>query len=97
MARAKVYNWTGWAPRGIDPPGKRRQVHCAVATATKKAFKELTNTTEAGMPWIHVNDIGRASVGSAVIQAAIAEPGTIFWEDRVDGETIIKPYGQEYK
>lgn len=85
MARkAKLFQWTGWAPSDVSKfNGRKCQVSCAAVFPSIAEFKRVTDTPQSGMSWVGVIDVPDEDPQNDVARAAIANPGVVFWRDDV--------------
>lgn len=82
MAKTLLFQWTGWISGEHHPSGRRKQVSCAAVAPSKAAFKRLTETMESQMAYVTISEISeQRPVQNVIAKAAIAEPGTVFWQD----------------
>ena len=84
MAREpKLFQWTGWAPKGAHRPDSKRtpQVSCAAVFSTKAEFMRVTGRRPGDMPYVSVMEV-RTGLNETS-DRAIAEPGKVFWRDDV--------------
>lgn len=84
MAKLFLFQWTGWISGEHHPSGRRQQVSCAAVAPSKAAFKRLTDTRDSEMVYVSVRELDEGTPASInrVAQAAINEPGTVYWQSK---------------
>jgi len=96
-----LFNWTGWAPKGVERHAHRSaQVPCAIVLATKAEFMRLTGYNAGYVrDYVNVEPVSGDHAYNPVHAAAVAKPGTLFWQDDVrhtPGERVVCEYDGDY-
>lgn len=87
MSKVILFQWTGFAPRGIRdevPPERRHvsQASCAAAFPSTAAFLRATGSKRSRMPYIGTHEIPEGyDPHNEGARLAIAHPGTVYWFD----------------
>ena len=81
----RLFQWTGMAPDGVLREGdaRRPDVSCAAVFPSTAAFLRATDSPRTRMAYVSVMEIEGREPGNETAAAALAKPGTVFWQDDV--------------